>query len=109
MIRQIASIIFLISLLGGCASVPMGDAGRDSSLKSFSSKPNVASIYVYRNETMGGAIRMDVSVDGKLLGQTAAKTYLYAEVEPGSHAITAMSENSDRIDIDAIAGHVYYV
>ncbi|MFY9326588.1 MAG: DUF2846 domain-containing protein [Georgfuchsia sp.] len=109
MLRKFSVIMFLIFMIAGCASVPMGDASRDSALKSFSGKPGVASVYVYRNESIGAAIRMDVSVDGKLLGQTAAKTYLYTEVEPGEHAITALSENSDRLDINAVAGQVYYI
>ncbi len=109
MLRKFALATFLLFLLAGCASVPMGDSGRDNDLKSFASKPGVASIFVYRNETMGAAIRMDVSVDGKPLGQTAAKTYLYTEVEPGDHVITSMSENTDRLDINAEAGQVYYV
>jgi len=34
----------------GCASVPMGDVKKNAELKTFTSKPGVAGVYIYRNE-----------------------------------------------------------
>lgn len=99
----------ILSMLGGCASVPMGDAKQDAALKQFQAKPNVAGVYVYRNESLGAAIKMDVAVDGKNIGQTAAKTYLYKEVAPGKHIVSGSSENTDNVEINAVAGKLYYV
>lgn len=93
----------------GCASVKMADPAQDAQAKQFATKPDVAGVYVYRNETMGAAIKMDVAVDGKALGQTASKTYLYTEVKPGSHTITSKAENTSELSIDAVAGKLYYV
>jgi len=87
----------------------MGDTKKDAELKLFSSKPNVAGLYVYRNESFGAAIRMDVEIDGKPVGQTAAKTYFYKEVTSGKHVITSKSENTDSIEIDTVAGKIYYI
>lgn len=95
--------------LTGCASVPKGDAAQDAALKTFAAKPDLAGIYVYRNENFGAAVKMDVDVDGKPLGQTAAKTYLYKEVPAGKHRITSKSENDDSIEVDTVAGKLYYV
>ena len=69
----------------------------------------MAGLYIYRNESIGAAIRMDVEVDGKPLGQSAAKTYFYKEVAPGRHTITSKSENADSIEVDAAAGKLYYI
>ena len=97
-------VVLLVAIgLAGCASVPMGDTSRDAELKSFSSKPGVAGLFIYRNESFGAAIRMDVEVDGKPVGQTAAKTYFYKEVAPGKHTITSKSENTDSIEVDTVA------
>ena len=52
---------------------------------------------------------MDVEVDGKPLGQTAAKTYFYTELAPGKHLITSKSENSDTLEINALPGKLYYI
>lgn len=96
--------------LGGCASVPMGDATRDTALKTFEApRAEKAGIYIYRHENMGAAVKMDLQVDGKHIGQTAAKTYFFVEVPPGKHTITSISENTDTLSIDAVAGKLYYV
>jgi len=79
----------LASSLAGCASVPMGDAKQDAALKTFTVPTDKAGIYIYRNESMGAAVKMDVAVDGTVIGQTAAKTYLYKEVTPGKHTVSS--------------------
>lgn len=99
----------MLASLAGCATVPMEDAKRDAELKSFVAPAKLAGIYIYRNESIGGAVRMDVSLDGKALGQTAAKTYIYEEVTPGPHVVTSRSENTDQLEIDAVAGKLYYI
>lgn len=109
MLRNFALISIVTLSLVGCASVPMGDSKKDAELKSFTPKPDVAGLYIYRNESIGGAIRMDVEIDGKPIGQTAAKTYLYKEVAPGKHTITSKSENTDSIEVDTVAGKIYYI
>ena len=99
----------LVMGLVGCASVPMGDSTRDAELKTFKAKPDVAGVYIYRNEGMGAAVRMDVEVDGKPLGATAAKTYFYTEVPAGKHRLTSKAENTDNIEVETVAGKLYYV
>lgn len=106
--KYVVAALFVLNLVG-CASVPMGDSKQDAALKTFASKQNVAGLYIYRNESIGGAVRMDVEVDGKPLGQTAAKTYIYTEVTPGEHSVTSKSENDDTLEINAAAGKLYYI
>lgn len=109
MIKKLIAAIVVAASLVGCASVPMGDSNKNSELKTFNAKPGVAGLYIYRNESIGAAVRMDVSVDGKVLGETAAKTYLYTELPPGKHTITSKSENTDSIEIETVGGKLYYV
>ncbi len=109
MYRKYAIAALAAISLVGCASVPMGDAKQDIALKSFSAKPEVAGVYIYRNESIGAAVRMDVELDGKPVGQTAAKTYFYKEVTPGKHTVTSKSENTDTLEFEAAAGKLYYV
>jgi hypothetical protein len=106
--KLLAAIAFVLAL-SGCASVPMGDAGQDAALKTFKVAPDRAGIYIYRNESMGGAIRMDVTIDGVTLGQTAARTYLYTEVSPGFHTIVSKAENDDTIGVEVKPGTLTYV
>jgi hypothetical protein len=109
MFVKFASLVLVLVSVVGCATVPMGDPKQDAALKTFTPKPDVAGIYIYRNETMGAAVRMDVEVDGKALGQTAAHTFFYTEVTPGKHTVTSKAENTDSLEVDAIAGKLYYI
>jgi hypothetical protein len=108
-LRKLIPLGVSLSIMAGCASVPMGDLQKDAALKTFSAPQDKAAIYVYRNESMGGAIKMPVVLDGKILGDTAAKTYLYAEVEPGPHQLVSKTENDSTLNVDTVAGKIYYV
>lgn len=99
----------LLAGLAGCASVPMGDAKQDAALKTFRAPVGTAGLYIYRNESFGAAVKMEVGVDGAAIGQTAAKTYLYKELVPGKHTVTGKAENTDSVDIDVKAGTLSYL
>ena len=99
----------MIALLSGCASVPMASLEADESAKQFNVDSNKANIYLYRNESMGGAIAMPVALDGHIAGKTGSKTYFYWTVEPGEHEITSLTENTARIKINAKAGKNHYI
>lgn len=87
----------------------MGSSTLDAVLKKFMPASNQAGVYVYRNENFGAAVKIDVKVDGALLGQTVAKTFLYKEVLPGNHRIASISEDTDTVEINAEAGKLYYI
>ncbi len=82
---SIASLLLAISLLAGCASVPMSTPAEDASAKQFAPVDGKSVLYVYRNETFGAAIKMDLDVDGKPVGETASKTYFRFVLDPGPH------------------------
>jgi uncharacterized protein YceK len=98
-----------VVLASGCASVQMASEQQDSAAKSYAVKPGTANIYVYRNEQMGAAIKMPVALNGKLVGDTAAKTYLLLQVPPGSHTIVSKTENDATLAVNAQAGRNYFV
>jgi len=87
----------------------MGELKRDEELKQFRVAPDKSGIYLYRNESIGAIAKMYVELDGALIGQTAAMTYLYKEVSPGKHTVTSHAENSDSIEVETIAGRLYYL
>jgi hypothetical protein len=107
--KKLIAAVSVTVLFAGCASVSMGDPKQDAALKEFKVAPGKAAIYVYRNESMGGAVKMDVKVDGVPMGQTAAKTYLYQEVAPGKHTVTSSAENTDTIEVDVKPGTLAYI
>ena len=103
------SMVVVAGLVSGCASVPMATPEQDAAARNFAVKPDMANIYVYRNETMGAAIKMPVALNGKLVGDTASKTFLKLEVSPGKHTLLSKTENDSSLTIDAIAGRNYFV
>jgi PBP1b-binding outer membrane lipoprotein LpoB len=112
MFRKIASlgvIAFAVILSTGCASVQMASPEQDAAAKTFSVKPDKANIYVYRNETFGAAIKMPVALNGKLVGDTAAKTYMKLEVPAGEHTLMSKTENDSTVKVNTVAGKNYFV
>lgn len=98
-----------LSSLVGCGSVPMSSPEQDAAAKKFTTSTDKASLYVYRNESMGGAVTMHVLLDNVALGDTSGHTYLYKLIAPGKHTITSQAENTDMIEIDAKAGSNVFV
>jgi hypothetical protein len=70
--KNLIAVFALALSLIGCASVNMGDAKQDEALKTFTIEKDKAGVYIYRNESMGAAIKMNVELDGQAIGQTAA-------------------------------------
>ncbi|MGY4490045.1 DUF2846 domain-containing protein [Pseudomonas sp. TE3610] len=102
--KKLAGIVALVGALHGCASVPMGDPTADAEMKRFGTVPDMSRIYIYRNETMGAAIKMTVTVDGRVVGATAAHTYLVADVPAGAHTIGSDAENLTMLKIHTTPG-----
>jgi hypothetical protein len=102
------AVIGSFAFLYGCASVNKAPAADDAAAKAFQPKPGVAQVYVYRNETLGAAVSMPVTVDGKLAGSTGANTYFKFDLAPGKHRITSQGDGSV-LDLDAEAGKLYFV
>jgi hypothetical protein len=110
MFKKILIVAAITLSLVGCAStVPMATPAKDAQAKQFVAKPDVAGVYVYRNESLGKAVKLPLEFDGKTVGQTGYKTYFYLEVAPGPHKVTTRAENTTELTLDAIAGKLYYV
>jgi protein involved in sex pheromone biosynthesis len=102
--------VISISLLSGCASVPMGSKEQDTALKNFSTPTeNKAGLYIYRNTFVGQGLKKTLSLDGSVIGETANKVYFYKEITPGPHVLSTESEFSDNsINFQADGGKNYY-
>jgi Protein of unknown function (DUF2846) len=103
-------ILLLVSfLLSSCASVPMADHEQDQEAKQFKAPAGKSRIFIYRNETFGSAIKIAISVDGKLIGQTALKTYFVVDVEPGQHQIDCFSESTSQVNLTTKENEISFV
>ena len=102
--------IVSISLLSGCASVPMASMEQDAAAKKFSQPAaDKAGLYVFRNTFGGQALKKTVSLDGALIGETANKVFFYKQITPGTHTLSTESEFSDNaITFQADSGKNYF-
>lgn len=102
-------VVALLLLVSGCASVPMASKEEDVAAKSFRVPSDKGRIYVYRNELLGGAVKMPITVDGKLVGSTVKNTYFIFDVSPGTHELGCVGETPGKVTVDAKAGEAAYV
>lgn len=99
-------------LVTGCASVSMASKEDSTKAKQFNPPTaNNAGLYVYRNSFVGKALKKDIWVDGKCLGESAADVFFYTEVEGGKKIkISTESEFSPNdLDLLAESGKNYFV
>jgi len=91
-----AALLLSYLAMTGCASVPMEGMEETSIVKKFN--PPVegnSGLYIYRNSFVGQALKKDVWVDGKCIGETAPYVFFYEEVEGDtSHKVSTESEFS---------------
>lgn len=101
--------MLLLSMLAGCASVPMASDAADEAAKKFAVRPGFANIYVYRNQSFGASVAMTVAIDGVVVGRTAADTYVVVEVRPGTHTVSSIAEDETSLRLAAGSGQNYFV
>ncbi len=108
--RRVVAVcaVSMSAFLFGCASVNKATPQADAEAKSFKPNPNVSQVYLYRNETLGAALSMPVTVNGKLAGNTGANSYFKFDLPAGKHAFTSQGDGS-KLDLATENGKIYYV
>lgn len=107
-----AAAVAAALLMSGCASVQMASKEDSAKAKAFSApSPGMAGIYLYRNSAFGGALKKDLWIDGKCVGESAPNVFFYTEVDGGkTHKIDTESEFSpNTLELMVEAGKNYFV
>lgn len=94
--------------LTGCAAPGMADASL-AAPKIFHVPAEEAGIYIIRSERVGGAIALEVLIDGKSIGATVARSYLYAAVAPGRHLVESRGDIRHTLEVELQAGKITYL
>ena len=92
----------------GCASINRAPPEQDTAAKKFTQNPETSQVYVYRNETLGAALSMPVTVDGKLAGTTGPKSFFKFDLPAGNHTLTSQGSKSI-LDIETQNGELYFI
>lgn len=106
------SIIAVSVLLTGCASVNMAPKEDSAKAKQFSAPAgNTAGLYIYRNSFVGKALKKDIWIDSKCLGESAPDVFFYTQVPSGkSIKISTESEFSPNdLTLNVDSGKNYFV
>lgn len=106
---RFAAAIAVAVITTGCASVPMASPEADAAAKTFTVNPTKANVYIYRNESMGAAIEMPVTVNGSEVGKTAANTFIFLTLDPGTYQVVSKTENDSTVVLNAQAGQNYFL
>lgn len=112
MFKAVSIMAMFAFFLSGCASVPMESVEKSNQAKQFNSPPEGKSgLYVYRDSIVGSALKKDIWVNGKCIGESAPKTFFYEEVEGNKeHKISTESEFSPNdIMLKVQEGKNYFV
>ncbi|WP_421247010.1 DUF2846 domain-containing protein [Aeromonas sanarellii] len=107
---SVSSFIMGVLLVSGCASIDIdkAPASLDAQAKAFSTNASYAQVYVYRNETLGAALSMPVTVNGKLAGSTGPNSFFKFDLPEGKHTLTSQGDESI-LTIEAKKNKNYYV
>lgn len=107
---RLGTVALAAGLLAACASVPMASPDADATAKTFVAPTNgEANVYIYRDQTIGSAIKMPLLLDNASIGDTGPHTYAFRQIQPGNHTITSKAEKDATLQFTAEAGKTYYV
>ena len=98
--------------MAGCSSVPMESAEKSGLAKQFNSPSEGKSgLYIYRAGILGGALKKDIWLNDKCIGETAPNVFFYEEVSGNrEHKISTESEFSPNdLIVKAENGKNYFV
>lgn len=104
----------MLFLMAGCGTVPKASPVLDAKLKLFiAPEENLAGVYIYRAYTLGGIYHItNIFANGKLVGANWDSRYIYIELPPGEHKITAHNEiykSYTHLVLRVEAGKLYFV
>lgn len=110
-IKSFSALLISISLVG-CSSVPMQSQEATEQAKQVSvPSEGKSGVYIYRSGYLGAALKKDIWLDGKCIGESAPNTFFYEEVEGNKeHKLSTESEFSPNdLMVYMEAGKNYFI
>ena len=110
--KNLALVAYILSLaLSGCASVNMANPEESAQAQEFRAPAEgMSGLYVYRDSTLGGALKKDIWVDGNCLGESAPHVFFFTQIPSGEHEISTESEFSpNKLLLTTEAGQNYFI
>lgn len=112
MFKKLTIVALSSVLFTGCATVQMESKEASQKAKEFS-QPSAgqAGLYIYRDSFVGKALKKDIWVDGKCIGESGPDVFFRTEVAGNkNHAISTESEFSpNSLSVFTEAGKNYFI
>lgn len=98
MIKYSFPLLVALSLLSGCAHIPLESQDTMNTAKKFDAPPpGKAGIYFYRSTFLAQSLKRAITVDNKCVGNTANKTFFYTSVAGNKdHVLSTEGEFKER-------------
>lgn len=109
MLKSICIGITLLSSLSSCVNIPLSSESEDVEAKKFIVPVGQSTIYVFRNEYYGGSHKFGITIDSKLVAQSAPFTYFKWDVEPGRHLVSCRDGENRTVEVFTKVGKVTFV
>lgn len=112
MSKKLILILLATSIFTGCASVPMESSEQSTASKQFSTPAEgTAGMYIYRAGSFGGALKKDIWIDGKCIGESAPNTFFFEKLIGGKeYKVSTESEFSPNdLLVKVESGKNYFV
>lgn len=108
--KKLALGLATVAFLTGCASVKMEPKEASDKAKQFAPPAaGMAGVYVYRDSVVGKALKKDLWLDGKCIGESGPDVFFRTEATPGKHTLSTESEFSPNdLSIMLEAGKIYF-
>lgn len=115
-VLKIISVIFVLAIFSGCASLPKPEEMKaDIAGYELPKLPEEgkAIVYVVRPSSVGSLIRFNVFVDDEEasseMGFTRGSQYIYFNLMPGEHRILSKAENWAEARVSANEGDIIFI
>lgn len=89
--------------------VSLAPRDEDREAKKFLTVPDKAVLYIYRNQFIGSAWQIPITVNGELIGNTGGFTFFRKTLSPGESIVESWAENPTQMTLNLEAGKIYYV
>ena len=108
--KKLAVIFALIigTIAAGCASTQFATQDENTRAKSFLVDSGRSNIYLFKSEVDEGE-NARISINGKTIGKLEARTFFMWSVEPESHRISSVGEETSKLTIETAAGKNYFI
>jgi hypothetical protein len=103
------AVVVLALLAAACASTPKASPDRDALAKEFLTRPEAATIYVYRSPFNDLEFDSVLYIDGRLIGRTRPGAYYRVDTVPGRHVLHGTGVDMGEYAVNARPGQIYVV